>query len=311
MEREANYATVGAFVLLVTAMAALFVYWYTDAAGHRDFTRYEVYFDGSVSGLTRGAAVRYLGVNVGQVVTMRIDRRAAGRVQVIVDVDSTTPVSDRTIAQLSEQGVTGVLFIDLLQDPGTKPLAEAVAAEKYPVIRSARSNLDVLLASLPDMVGHATAVLERVESLLSDRNLAAATQSLANIDHASAEVPQTLRDVRTLLADLRSTSDEFRGTADSVRGLTDSVGPQLRTAAQNVASATEGLSRAASGMEQLIGENRADVRGFTRDTLPEFQRLIGDSRAAADQLQDLAHSLKEDPSQLLYEPLQQGVAIPP
>jgi phospholipid/cholesterol/gamma-HCH transport system substrate-binding protein len=58
MEREANYAAVGAFVLLVIAMAGLFVYWYTDAREHRDFTRYEVYFDGSVSGLTRGAPVR-------------------------------------------------------------------------------------------------------------------------------------------------------------------------------------------------------------------------------------------------------------
>ena len=29
MERDANYAAVGAFVLLITAMAGLFVYWYT------------------------------------------------------------------------------------------------------------------------------------------------------------------------------------------------------------------------------------------------------------------------------------------
>jgi ABC-type transporter Mla subunit MlaD len=39
MEREANYAAVGAFVLLIIGMAALFVYWYTDAREHHDFTR--------------------------------------------------------------------------------------------------------------------------------------------------------------------------------------------------------------------------------------------------------------------------------
>ena len=98
MEREANYAAVGAFVLLVIAMAGLFVYWYTDAREHRDFTRYEVYFDGSVSGLTRGAAVRYLGVDVGRVVAMHIDSRNASRVQVIVDIDSATPVSDQSFS---------------------------------------------------------------------------------------------------------------------------------------------------------------------------------------------------------------------
>ena len=150
MEREANYAAVGAFVLLVLAMAGLFIYWYSGEREHRDFTRYEIYFDGSVSGLTQGAAVRYLGVNVGHVVAMYIDHRNASRVQVIVDIDSATPVSESTVAELSQQGLTGVLFIDLLRDAGSKRLIAAVPSEHYPVIRSSQSNIDLLLASLPD-----------------------------------------------------------------------------------------------------------------------------------------------------------------
>src|SRR5215510_12307991 len=114
MEREANYAAVGAFVLVVLLAGALFVYWYSDSREHRDYNRYEVYFEGSVSGLERGAAVRYLGVGVGRVVNMRVDPRDPSRVQVIVDIDSSTPISDKTVAELSLQGVTGLLFIDLL-----------------------------------------------------------------------------------------------------------------------------------------------------------------------------------------------------
>ena len=75
MEREANYAAVGAFVLIVTLLGALFVYWYSDAREHRSYNRYEIYFTGSVSGLDRGAAVRYLGVGVGRVVDMHVDPR--------------------------------------------------------------------------------------------------------------------------------------------------------------------------------------------------------------------------------------------
>ena len=54
MERSANYAAVGAFVLVVTLIGALFVYWYTDTREHRDYNRYEMYFDGTVSGLEQG-----------------------------------------------------------------------------------------------------------------------------------------------------------------------------------------------------------------------------------------------------------------
>jgi phospholipid/cholesterol/gamma-HCH transport system substrate-binding protein len=311
MEREANYAAVGAFVLLVIAMAGLFVYWYTDAREHRDFTRYEVYFDGSVSGLTQGAPVRYLGVNVGRVVSMYIDHRNAGRVQVIVDIDSATPVSEDSVAELSQQGLTGVLFIDLLRDPRNKRLLEAVPSERYPVIRSSRSNIDLLLASLPEMVGRASEVLGRVQLLLNDDNLKAVSHAFANIDATTRSLPDTIRELRALISDLHETSAEFRTTALSVRGVTDGIGPQLRAAVDHIAMVTDRLSDATANLDQMIRENRGDVRAFTRDSLPQVERLLGDSRAAVTEVRELAHSLHENPSQLLFEKSDQGVAIPP
>jgi phospholipid/cholesterol/gamma-HCH transport system substrate-binding protein len=311
MEREANYAAVGAFVLLIIAMAGLFVYWYTDAREHRNFTRYEVYFDGSVSGLTQGAPVRYLGVNVGRVVSMYIDPRNASRVQVIVDIDSATPVSDQSVAELSQQGVTGVLFIDLLRDAGNKRLLEAVPSERYPVIRSSKSNIDLLLASLPEMVGRASDVLGRVELLLDEDNLKSITHTFSNLDATTRDLPATIKDIRGLIADLHETSDEFRLTAASVRGVTDKAGPQLSEAVDHIAMVTAHLSEATDNLQQLIRENRGDIRAFTRDSLPQVERLLGDSRAAVTEVRDLAHSLRENPSQLLFEKPDQGVAIPP
>src|SRR5579862_954470 len=151
MERSANYAAVGAFVLVVALVGALFVYWYTDAREHRDFNRYEVYFDGTVSGLERGSAVRYLGVGVGRVVSMRIDPRDSSRVMVVVDIDSTAPISKKTIAELSLQGVTGLLFIDILQPRHDHDVLPDVPSYKYPVIRSRESRLQTFLQSLPDL----------------------------------------------------------------------------------------------------------------------------------------------------------------
>src|SRR6188472_2348283 len=133
MAREANYTAVGAFVLLIATMAAFFVYWYAGSADARDYRRYEIYFEGTVSGLNRGSTVRYLGVEVGRVAMIRIDQRAADRVQVIADIDSTTPISDSTLASLSLQGVTGLLYIDLLANADPKRRMESVPSEQYPV----------------------------------------------------------------------------------------------------------------------------------------------------------------------------------
>jgi phospholipid/cholesterol/gamma-HCH transport system substrate-binding protein len=310
MEREANYVAVGAFILLVVAMAVGFVLWYTDANDSRDYDLYEIYFTGSVSGLDRGSPVRYLGVDVGRVYNMRIDPRDSSRVQVLVDVDSSAPVSDKTVAELSLQGVTGLLYMDLTQDNGTRRLTKAVPSEKYPVIRSARSSFDVLLASLPDLVGLASDVADRAARMLSDKNIASVSNALANIDKASATLPQTLNDVKLLVADLRDATTEVRQVAEQANQVVGTAGPEVVTAMNRVRTVAENLTNASANLNKLVEENRQDIRSFTREGLPELERFLREGRSAAREFRDLSRSLREDPSQIIYQPPQQGVTIP-
>ena len=310
MEREANYAAVGAFVLLVLLVGGLFVYWYSDSREHKIFRRYEIYFDGSVSGLERGAAVRYLGVGVGRVQQMHIDPRDAGRVQVIVDIDSSTPISDKTLAELQLQGVTGLLYIDLQQIRPNLPLPPVVPGIDYPVIRSARSRFDVFLARLPDVLASAGEVVDRAARALSDQNIVAITHALANIDKASEGLPQTLREVNTLVAELRGTTSDLAASAKGARKIVDEAGPEVVASLQRVHVVADNLANATDQIQKLIGDNRQDVRSFTRDGLPELERLLREGRAAAQELRELSSSLRENPSQLLYQPRQVGLEIP-
>jgi phospholipid/cholesterol/gamma-HCH transport system substrate-binding protein len=310
MEREANYAAVGAFVLLVTLVGALFIYWYSDSRDHKTFRRYEIYFDGSVSGLERGAAVRYLGVGVGRVQRLHIDPRDPGRVQVIVDIDSSTPISDKTLAELQLQGVTGLLFIDLQQIRPNVPLPAAAPGIDYPVIRSARSRFDVFLARLPDVLASAGELVDRAARALSDENIVAITHALANIDKASEGLPQTLREVNRLVADLRGATIDLAASAKGARQIVDQAGPEVVGSLKRVHVVADNLANATDQIQKLIGDNRQDLRSFTRDGLPELERLLREGRAAAQELRELSGSLRENPSQLLYQPRQVGLEIP-
>jgi phospholipid/cholesterol/gamma-HCH transport system substrate-binding protein len=303
MEREANYTAVGAFVLLVATMAGLFVYWYAGSNDARDYQRYEIYFEGSVSGLNRGSTVRYLGVEVGKVVTIRIDKRANDRVQVIADIDSHTPISKDTLASLSLQGVTGLLYIDLLANAPSARRMERVPSDQYPVIDSARSNFDQLLASLPDLVGRASMVL-------SDENIEALTKTMASIEKSAATLPGTMQDVGEVVNELKATITDVRAAAVSARELIETSGPQLSTASERVREISENLAKTTASLDKLMADHREDLGLFLRDSLPEMERLLRDSRSAAQEFRELSRSLKADPSQLLYEPSYRGVEIP-
>jgi phospholipid/cholesterol/gamma-HCH transport system substrate-binding protein len=303
MEREANYTAVGAFVLLVTTMAGLFVYWYAGSQDARDYRRYEIYFEGSVSGLNRGSTVRYLGVEVGRVVSIRIDKRASDRVQVIADIDSQTPISEKTLASLSLQGVTGLLYIDLLANTELKRRMDSVPSEQYPVIDSVRSSFDQFLASLPDLVGRASA-------MLSDENIKSITATLASIEKSAGTLPATMQSASELVAELKATVVDVRAAAVSARELIDSSGPQLATASERVREISENLAKTTASLDRLMTDHRDDLGLFLRDSLPEMERLLRDSRSAAQEFRELSRSLKADPSQLLYEPSYRGVEIP-
>ncbi len=310
MEREANYTAVGAFVLLIALLGALFVYWYSDTREHKVYRRFEIYFDGSISGLERGAAVRYLGVGVGRVMRLRIDPRDPGRVQVIVDIDSTTPISDRTLAELGLQGVTGLLYIDLQQIAADVQPPPTVPGIDYPVIRSARSRVDLLLARLPDVLASAGELVDRAARVLSDRNITSINNAIGNLDKATADLPRTLREVSALVNQLHAATADLAATAKGARQVLEASGPQVMAAAQRVREVSEHIEHASEQIDQLIGDNRQELRAFTREGLPELERLVRDGRAAAQEIRALSRSLRENPSQLLYQPSAQGVEIP-
>jgi phospholipid/cholesterol/gamma-HCH transport system substrate-binding protein len=308
MEREANYAAVGAFVLVVGLVAALFVYWYSGNRARQSYHHYEIYFNGSVSGLERGAAVRYLGVRVGRVVDMRIDPRNAGRVEVVATINSSAPISNRTVAELNLQGVTGLLYIDLQQS--AKPAPPPVPGLRYPVIRSAPSQFDIFMAQLPHLTAAAGGVIERLDRLLSSRNIAALSRSIDDFSQASHALPQTVRNVNSLLRQLGTATAQLGGAARSARGVMSSAAPQIVTTVRRLQTVADNLARATGELDAMISENRADVRSFTRVSLPEIERFVRQGDAAAKSLRELTQSLRSDPSQLLYQPATRGVQIP-
>jgi len=311
MDRDANYVAVGAFVVLVLAMATVFVLWYTNANERREYQRYEVYFSGSVSGLNEGSTVRYLGVNVGKVARIRLDPRAANRVLALIDVDKATPVGANTLARLSMQGVTGLLFIDLSQaSDATIAAAPAVPSQGFPVIRAVPSDFDIFVSSLPELVADATRVTRRLNTLLGDDNLAAARGAIANLRAATEPLPAATRDAAKLVQELRSAVAEAHGVADDAHRLVTSASPGVGHALARLDEAADSLAAISKRLDALLARHEADVDRFAGRGLDDIGRLVREGRDAAAELRELAHSLHARPSQLLYEAPRSGVEIP-
>jgi phospholipid/cholesterol/gamma-HCH transport system substrate-binding protein len=310
MDRDSNYVAVGAFVLLVIAMAVSFVFWYTDQQDKRTYQRYEIYFPGSVSGLTAGSPVRYLGVDVGKVARIMLDPQKRKTVQVIADIDSTAPIDDRTRASLSLQGVTGLLFVDLEEDPKAESTGVMEQGQRYPMIRSRRSDFDVLLSNLPALTTHLVELADHFNQIFSDENVRSLKATLENIRVASEHLPGTVREIQLLVADVRRTTQEVQGTMLELRSVITEDSPDLKAAVANIRQITANLASTTQRLNSFVAENEPGVSLFTRQSLPEFEQLLRESRQAVRDFRDLSRSLKRDPSQLIYESTYRGIEVP-
>ena len=158
--------------------------------------------------------------------------------QVIVDIDSATPISEKTVAELSLLGVTGLLYIDLLGNAGTKKLAPLVASESHPVIRSVRSGFDVFLSGVPEVMGRASEVAQRASRLLSDDNLDALSSTIVNLERASRLLPDTVSEAQNLARELRVLSRDLAAVAVALRQTTEQSAPLVSQSISRLSQAS-------------------------------------------------------------------------
>ena len=311
MERDAKYAAVAVFALLAVAAAFAFVWWYSGKGDRAVYERYEIYFNGSVSGLARGSPVRYLGVDVGRVEALSVDRANPGRVKVLVEVDDTTPVSSATRARLGLLGLTGLLYIDLQKDAAADSTQPLAMGARYPVIVSRKGDIEAFLARLPDLVGQAGSVLTRVEHLLGDDNLDSITGSLANLERATRALPALTADAASITADLRRTAAEAAALSQRMNELLAGAQPDVEATLASLRTAADRLGSTATSVERIVAGNEESLARLAGAGSQELEQLLIDLRDTGAEVRSLARGLRENPSSLVREQKEAGVEIAP
>jgi phospholipid/cholesterol/gamma-HCH transport system substrate-binding protein len=310
VERDAKYATLALFALACVVVAVAFIWWYSGRGDQRDYQTYEIYFQGTVSGLSKGSPVRYLGVDVGRVTRLGVDKADPGQVRVIAEIDSSAPISGGTLAKLGLLGLTGLLYIDLQQDPGTsgtKPLRQGT---QHPVIPSRKGSIEASIERLPEILGQATEVLTRIERVLSDENVRSVSQTLAHVERASGDLPATMADARALAADLRGISSSTLELISRLNQTLGKVQPDLEATLANARVASDKLARTADGLDRLLSQNEGGLGKAAGASVAELQQLVIDARSASIEVRELARTLRERPSSVLFEPKAACVEIP-
>jgi phospholipid/cholesterol/gamma-HCH transport system substrate-binding protein len=291
-----NYALVGAFVLVLGAVLIAGVLWL--AGGGAFQKQYDLYLaieDESVAGLNLNAPVKYNGVDVGKVREIALDPGNPERVNLVFAIERGTPIKEDTVAVLKTQGLTGIAYVELSGGALDAPPLRATAGRAYPVIRTKPSLSARLENVLTTVLAKLDSTSNNIDALLSEENRAAFKNTLANL----AAVTQTIAARKeTLAAGISNAARTF----DNGARATAQLGPVIDRIGRS-ADAVEKMGNEAALASASAGKTvdavGADVKRFTAETLPELERLLGETAVLAASLRRLSEKIEGSPGGLL------------
>jgi phospholipid/cholesterol/gamma-HCH transport system substrate-binding protein len=119
MKMRASNLMIGSVAFLAIAVTFAGFLSLRKIHGLQQQTPLRIVFDGSASGLRKGGNVNFDGVQVGEVISLKLDNPR--KVIALVRLDKTAPIRKDTIVGLEFQGLTGVAAISLTGGAATAP----------------------------------------------------------------------------------------------------------------------------------------------------------------------------------------------
>ena len=335
METRANHLLIGGFVLAMVVAFFGFVLWMAKVEIDREFAHYDIYFEGSVSGLSTAGEVRYKGVPVGSVEEIAIDPSNPNRVRVTIEVAGSTPVKEDTVAQLELQGITGVSYVQLTGGSAESPPLEVGPDQRLPVIASKPSQFEELFASAPELINRFIFLVSETTKVFDAQNREAISDTLRNMQILSTTLADRTDDIDGILTNIAETSDEMRLAAENVNSVlgkllteveqvvegANSTMAVVRGAVSNadaimdndvrlliadVRTVTRSFAEVGDELNRVMTDNHETVTDFLGEGLYEFTRLVTEMRLMVGNLTRLADRLESDPARFLFGDASEG-----
>jgi phospholipid/cholesterol/gamma-HCH transport system substrate-binding protein len=299
MSAKSSKFLIGLFVIIGSLICAAIIIWVGAARIFMKGSLYSVYFDESVQGLQVDSAIKYRGVEIGKVESIKVapDYRL---IEVIMKIELEGDLQKQTIATLKTTGITGIVFIELDQlragDLSSSP--KITFKSSYPVIPSRRSDIsrivadtgvimknikDVDLKGISDQLRNTT---QAIENFVEGKR---ASNIMANLESTSANLNQAISKINKTVAEgkVDKTVNETMGVLSDAR--------QLIGQAKNEIDSLK-LQEKANRTDVLLEDINKKAKIITN----ELQDTSENLRVTSENLQKLSDNLRRNPSELIF-----------
>lgn len=296
METRAGYMVVGTFVLLSIVGILAFFLWLAKKDIDYNVNYYTIYFPGSVTGLTVGGSVNFLGVPVGTVKNIQLDSRDLEMVNITVSIKNNIPIKEDAYASLELQGLTGYKFVQIYGGSKESPLLSTKPGQRYPVIPSRYSGVEEIMTMLPRMVNKFTNLVDRINATFNEQNRNRFSETLKNVDILSQRLAES--------------SKPLKGVIEDAGQAARTLNKEVKDISHSTQKALTQVEEAASGMATYFHKNKTALDTLTQSGSYEILQTLSDVRTMLRNATQFFKRVEEDPRSFLFETKRKGLAVP-
>lgn len=285
METKANYVAVGAFVLACVIGLVITILWLAGAQYSQEYSYYQTFFKGPVTGLGKGTVTRYNGIDVGRITDLEFNPADPQSVIVTLQVQPNLNIREDSQASIESQGLTGATYVEISGGTASSPTLVAKEGQRYPVIRAKQSTLQQLEQSAPEVVAKLNIAVTRLNDLLSDENRKSLSHVLANLDQTTTTLAQNSTRIDATIANANTAM------------------ANLRDASAGLKPALEHADATMTKFNKVADDTDAFIKG---DSLAQISDLVGEMRRLVASLTKFSDQLNRDPTKLLFGDRRKG-----
>lgn len=294
METRAHHVIIGLFTLLAGAGAVLFAVWISNANTSSDYRYYTVVFREAVTGLSRGSAVQYRGIPIGDITELGLDPEDPSQVLAGIRISGTAPITRDTKARLTFTGITGNTVIELVPGDPNSPLldGDGTQAARIPATPSPISSL---LANGEDLMTNINQLVSNARNMLSDENAERIARTLESIEVAAGSLSSQGDDVKALVNELTAASEQATELMSSINVLVNEQGTRTLT---HIEQTLTSIASTSETLEQMLNSN-SDAFASGMQGLGQLEPAIAELRGSLTALRSITRRLEDNPARFL------------
>ncbi len=304
MEGRVNYLLVGIFVAAFIAGIFGFAFWLIKYSNYEQMNRYVVHFNESVAGLSKDASVKYMGVDAGVVEDIKVHPTNTQLVSVYLKINHDIKIKEDMQATLKFYGMTGLAYVEISGNNQDAPLLKS-KTDEIPIIQSSPSIFTKLDETLADLVDKLSTTSQKIEQLLSEKNIQNVENTLENISAVTGAFKTNKTDISNLIKKGVELEQKASLVLEKIELITSNLdagfGKDIQKSVREFKTASRQMKTLIYNINNSLKRGDYNLKEITEPTLQKLSTMIDEINNLSIKIEEVAQQIEESPSDLLFK----------